>query len=165
MSTTLTSATLQGNLTHLTVNTMSIKGISDSIKNLFTKVRNPVKILSSALVLCSALKRPGLSTILSVANIVKDLNKFGIPTGPMPDGTPNLTVAMVYAVVNEVQRSIKEDMVIQIVMNPGSISFVGSGANAGGPVTVTGVNVNSGIGVGITAAQGGGAGDNNGLCL
>lgn len=143
---------------------MTIESISNSIRNLFTQVRKPVKILSQALILCSALKRPGMSTVLSVANIVKDLNKFGIPTGPMPDGSPNLTVAMVYAVVNEVQRSIREDMVIQIAMNPGSISFVGQGANAAGPVTVTGVNVNSGIGVGIAAAQGGGGGGIGGLC-
>lgn len=143
---------------------MNIESITKSIKNLFTKTREPVKFLSNALVLCSAMKRPGLSTILSVANIVKDLNKFGIPTGPLPDGTPNMTVAMVYSIVNEIHRSIREDMAIQIVMQPGSISFLGQGANAGGPITVTGVNVNSGIGVGINAAQGGGGGL-GGLCI
>ena len=132
---------------------MTIEAISNKIRDLFLKVRKPVQLLQQTLVLCSALKRPGLSTVLSVANIVKDLNKLGIPTGPMPDGSPNLTVAMVYAVVNEIQRSINEDLVIQIAMSPGSISFVGTGANAGGNVIITGANINSGMGVGVSAPK------------
>ena len=128
---------------------MTIAKICDAIKKLFTLNKKPVQLLSNALIICSLMKRPGLSTILSVANIVKDLEKLGIPTGPMPDGSPNLTVAMTYAIVNEVYRAMREDAVIQSVMKPGDLTIQVSGANAGGPFTAYGTNINIGHMVGL----------------
>lgn len=132
----------------------NIEKICDAIEKLFTKARKPVKFLSNALLFCSLAQRPGLSTILSVANIVKDLNKLGIPTGPMPDGSPNLTVAMTYAITNEVYRAIQQDLVVQGVMPPGSVSIQVSGANAGGPFTAFGTNINIGSMMGAAAPTG-----------
>jgi hypothetical protein len=95
------------------------------------------------------IRRPGLSTIQSVANITKDLNRLGIPTGPMPDGSANLTVAFAFANTKEIYRGIKNDMSIQVGVQPGSAMIVGSGSNSAGPVIINGTIVNSPIAVGL----------------
>jgi len=122
---------------------MGIQQICQTITNFFSKIRPPFPQLSRLLLICSMIRRPGLSTIQSTANIVKDLNKLGIPTGPMPDGSPNLTVAFCYASTKEIYRGIKKDMSIQVGIQPGTAMVVSEGANAGGPITVAGTIVNS----------------------
>jgi hypothetical protein len=73
------------------------------------------------------IRRPGLSTIQSTANIVKDLNRLGIPTGPMPDGSANLTVGTMFASTKEIYRGIKDDMSIQVGITPGTINSTPAG--------------------------------------
>ena len=130
-------------------NMVTIQSICNSIKEFINKHRTPFPQISRSLVVCSTLKRPGLSTILSVSNIVNDLNKLGIPTGPMPDGTPNLTIAFVFASVKEVYRAAKHDMSIQVGFLPGSLGIVGEGHNAAGSFVVWGKNVSNGFGTGL----------------
>jgi hypothetical protein len=54
---------------------------------------------------------------------VKDLNIMGIPTGPMPDGSPNLTVAHAFAITKEIFRALKLDAVVQVGMAPGTFNI------------------------------------------
>lgn len=127
---------------------MGIEAICNTIKNLFDTVRAPFPQISRLLLVCSMIKRPGLSTIHSVSNVVKDLNKLGIPTGPMPDGSPNMTVAHTFANINEIYRAIRKDMSLQVGFNVGSMLFKGIGAGASGPIVVDGTNVSTGVGHG-----------------
>lgn len=121
---------------------MGIKQICDTITKYFNNSVSPFPQLPRALLVCSMIKRPGLSVIRSVTNIVKDLNKLGIPTGPMPDGSMNLTVAFTFANTKETYRGIKNDMSIQASVTPGESTVVAQGGNAGGPVTVAGTIIN-----------------------
>ena len=121
---------------------MGITQICDTITNYFNNSVSPFPQLPRSLLVCSMMRRPGLSVTRSVTKIVKDLNKLGIPTGPMPDGSMNLTVGFVFANTKETQRSIKDDMSIQASFAPGSSTVVAQGANAGGPMTVAGTIVN-----------------------
>ena len=123
---------------------MLIEQICNTITNLFNKLRPPFPQLNRLLLVCSMIKRPGLSPIYSTANVTKDLNKMGIPTGSMPDGSPNLTVAFVYTLINEVYRAMKKDASVQVGTQPGSMQIQGQGANAGGPVTIFGMNLSCG---------------------
>lgn len=124
---------------------MGIEQICKSISDFFTNIREPFPQLSRLLLVCSMARRPGLSTIQSTANITKELNKLGIPTGVMPDGSPNLTVSFVFSVINEVFRALKKDASIQAGIQPGSIMVTAFGANAGGNMTVTGNNTSAGL--------------------
>ena len=117
---------------------MGIAQICETISNYFSKVRSPFPQLSTILLVCSMIRRPGLSVLHSVGNITKDLNKLGIPTGPMPDGSPNLTVAYTFAATKEFYRGIKKDMSIQGGAVPGTGLIQVVGANAGGPLTAIG---------------------------
>ena len=128
---------------------MGIEQICKTILKYFENVRAPFPQLSRILLVCSMVRRPGLSTIQSVSNIVKDLNRLGIPTGPMPDGSPNLTVAVTFANTKEHHRAIKHDMSIQVGIQPGSAMIFGTGANAGGPVTIQGSVVTPGMAYGV----------------
>ena len=92
--------------------------------------------------LCSLAKRPGLSALISFGNIIQEMSKEGMPTETLPDGTPNMMNKMVYAVVKETFRALKEDANIQVALAPGSVNIVATGGNSGGPVTVTGPNIN-----------------------
>ena len=115
-----------------------VRTIAQRIKDLFTKEREPFPTLPGILIACSLGKRPGLSTIQSTANIVNALAKLGIPTGVMPDGSPNLTIGNSYAIVNEVFRAFKFDLNIQAALQPSSLNVVVAGG--------TGANVTTGNG-------------------
>ena len=124
----------------LTITIMGISQICESVKNYFKNSRPPVQQLPRMLLASSLLKRPGLSTIVSTANIVKDLNMMGIPTGPMPDGSPNLTVAHAFSFFKEDYRAHKMDAVVQFGMGPGSFNIqvgpaMGTNINCGNETT------------------------------
>lgn len=125
---------------------MGIEQICQTISNFFNNVRPPFPQLSRLLLVCSMIRRPGLSVIQSVANITKDLNKLGIPTGAMPDGSANLTVGFTFANTNEIYRAIKKDASIQVGIQPGSMMITGFGSNAGGPVVIQGFNTSPSMG-------------------
>ena len=127
---------------------MGIQQICETIKNRLEKVRNPFPQLNRLLLVCSMIRRPGLSVIQSTANIVKDLNKLGIPTGPMPDGSANLTVGVTFANTKEYYRGFKKDASIQVGFQPGSMMVTAYGGNAGGPIVVNGINMSAGQGFG-----------------
>ena len=119
---------------------MGIKEICNTVKNYFKNTRQPFPILPGLLIVCSMNKRPGLSVIQSTANIVSDLEKLGIPTGPMPDGSDNKTVGYTWAITKEIFRAWKFDMILQGACQPASMNIVVAGAGGG-----FGNNVNTGV--------------------
>ena len=127
---------------------MGIEQICKTISNFFNNVRPPFPQLSRLLLVCSMIRRPGLSVIQSVANITKDLNKIGIPTGKNPDGCENMSLGYSYAYVNEIYRALKKDTSLQVGVAPGSLMITAFGSNAGGPIVVQGMNTSAGQGFG-----------------
>lgn len=122
---------------------LGLETITNSIKNLFnSSLRSPAKIIPGIILICSLARRPGLSCLISFGNIIQEMDKNGIPTDNLPDGTPNLMNKMVKSVVCEVFRALKEDANIQVGIAPGSVNIMATGGNAGGPVTVLGSNIN-----------------------
>ena len=91
---------------------------------------------------CSLIKRPGLSVMVSTANIIKFLGEKGIETRANPDGSDNRTNILVAGIVNELYRALRFDSNVQVAFGPGSMAITASGSNAGGPVVVTGTNIN-----------------------
>lgn len=128
---------------------MTIADISNSIKSLFDTTRQPAPEIPGMLMAVGCTQKPGLSTTVSVGNIVNALSKHSIPTDPMPDGTENKVVAYTIAVVEEIFRAIREDANIQVAHTPGAITVLTTGANSGGPVVSQGVNINFSKGQGI----------------
>lgn len=77
------------------------------------------------LLLCAAMNKPGLSTLKSTTNICVALENLGIPTGDNPDGSPNLIVKAVNAIVDEIYRAMKEDASVKTAIRPGAVNIVG----------------------------------------
>ena len=121
---------------------MNISDISNIIKSLFDITRQPAPEIPGMLMAIGCSQKPGLSSVVSVGNIVKALSKHNIPTDPLPDGTENKTVVYTMAIVEEVFRALREDANIQVAHTPGAISVLTTGANSGGPVVSQGVNIN-----------------------
>lgn len=122
---------------------MGIIELCQTIQNTITNyTRKPFMALSGLIMVCSLAKRPGLSTILSTANIIKNIAAEGIKTDQMDDGERNFLNVYTKAVVSEIFRALQDDANVQIALGPGAMMSVGTGGNAGGPVVVTSNNVN-----------------------
>lgn len=93
-------------------------------------------------VLAGAQNRPGLSVTRSLANILGELNRNGIPVGTYPDGTPNANDVQLQAIVTEVFRALHEDLLVTCAV-PSGITLNGNGPPVilGGPVTIIGSTI------------------------
>ena len=100
---------------------MNVTQICNSIIALFKKKIPPMPQLPRSLVVSSSVKKEGLSTIKSTSNVVTELNKLGIPTDKMPDGSPNLTIAFIQAITEERNRSLKFDASFQVGIDRKSV--------------------------------------------
>ena len=119
---------------------MTGKEIANGIKNVMAAFVKPVNTIPPLLLLCEIVNRPGLSAISLASSIIQRLQNLGIPTGPNPDGSENLICQSVYAMSQSIVDEIHDHGVVELPLQPGSISITGIGGNAGGPVTVTGYN-------------------------
>ena len=121
---------------------MSIESICNSISNLIEKARAPLATIPSILLICSAIKRPGLSAMTIASRIIKRQSEAGAPFGAAADGTANVSEAMERIRVEEILYALKMESRVQVSIPIGGIQFMGTGANAGGPVVVNGFNIN-----------------------
>lgn len=123
--------------------------ICDFISSMTTKARGPLQTIPAIILVCSAINRPGLSSMLIASNIIRRQSEAGAPMGPAKDGGANIAEAMERIRVEEIIKAIKMDSKVQIGIPIGGIQFTGTGANAGGPVVISGFNINSPHGIGI----------------
>jgi hypothetical protein len=127
----------------------SIATICKNISKLLEKARPAAATIPGILLVCSAVKRPGLSSMTTTANIIRRQAEAGAPIGPAADGSANISEAMERIRVEEIFKAIKMDARVQVGIPIGGIQFTGTGANAGGAVTVTGFNINAPHGDGV----------------
>lgn len=128
---------------------MNIGDICDKIMNVIESIRIPFNYIPATILVCSAIKRPGLSAMIIASNIIKRQSEAGAPFGPSADGTANIAEAMERIRVEEMVKALKMDSRIQIGLPIGGIKIQGQGANAGGPVVITGFNINNAHGDGV----------------
>lgn len=128
---------------------MSIDSICNQLNNLIDKARAPLATIPSILLICSAIKRPGLSSMLIASKIIRRAAEKGIPTGAAADGSANLSTIMEAIRVEEMVNAIKMDSRVQTGIPIGGISVMVTGSNAGGALVAKGFNVNMPHGDGI----------------
>ena len=127
----------------------SIQNICDGINKALEAIRIPFTYIPATILVCSAIKRPGLSAMLIASNIIKRQSEAGAPCGPAADGSANVAEAMERIRVEEMVKALKMDARVQIGIPIGGIQITGTGANAGGPVTINGFNINAPHGDGV----------------
>jgi hypothetical protein len=103
----------------------------------------PLTILASQ-------NRAGMSALKTANAVLDKKRELGLPTGNYEDGTANYDDIIIYEIVKQIQKSIREDANIQVVI-PAGIPVQASGANAGGPVVVVGATTFTSSGGGIVS--------------
>lgn len=76
----------------------------------------------------------GFSPTRAFVNVVDELDKLGIPTGPMPDGSPNKFVASIKAIIDGIDKEESENGQVQIALSPLSVNPI----NQTDPLTLYG---------------------------
>lgn len=120
----------------------TIQQISNTIENLLQKARAPLTVIPSAILVCSAIQRPGLSAKSVAANIIKRQGEAGAPIGAAADGSQNISEAMEVIRVEEMTKALKMNARIDSALCAGSIQVAGTVQTAAGPGTFQGTNIN-----------------------
>lgn len=127
--------------------------ISSIVQNISSFIQNKMSIplipVPAIMLICSTIKRPGLSPMLIASRIITRQQDFGAPVGVNIDGSPNMMNQLFYVIADEIVTSLKMEGKVEVAIPPGGITTIGTGANAGGPVIVTSNNVTPISGNGI----------------
>lgn len=128
--------------------------ISNIVKNLSSFVQNKLSIplipIPAIMLICSTLKRPGVSPMLITARTINRLgSEVGAPIGVNIDGSPNMMNQMCNVIIDEIVQALKLEGKVEVAIPPGGITSLGFGANAGGMVSVTSTNISPVAGSGI----------------
>lgn len=127
--------------------------ISSIVQNIFSFIQNKMSIplipVPAIMLICSTIKRPGLSPMLIASRIITRQQDFGAPVGVNIDGSPNMMNQLFYVIADEIVTALKMEGKVEVAIPPGGITTIGTGANAGGPVIVTSNNVTPISGNGI----------------
>ena len=120
---------------------MNFSDLKTLIKNTISGDKfKSAQILPTARLLCVSLRRPGMSAMEATSDFTQYLASIGVPTGKNTDGSDNLIIAAAYGMFKSGMKQQKMNGLVTVAGAPGSITFTGSGANAGGPVVVKGFN-------------------------
>ena len=129
---------------------MSISTIVQSISSFIqNKMSIPLIPVPAIMLICSTIKRPGLSPMLIASRIITRQQDFGAPVGVNIDGSPNMMNQLFYVIADEIVTALKMEGKVEVAIPPGGITTIGTGANAGGPVIVTSNNITPISGNGI----------------
>ena len=107
----------------------SCKSVIDellSILNLVQKnLEKKKKPLPYALVKSSQVLQ-GFSKTRAVINVIEQFDKLGLPTDPMPDGSPNLMLAAVDAIIGGIDKEETQNGQVQVAIDPLSLTPIGT---------------------------------------
>lgn len=146
MSAEITNGEKKSNFLEKTGNT--IKDISEGISKFIKKSKPIAPTLPMALMVCSAIQRPGLSATLIASRIIARQESEGLAFGPMPDGTQNGWETMIKVFSEEFVKAIKNEARVDVTIPIGGLRSAGIAVTAQGSVPVNTFNVNNPKGVG-----------------
>lgn len=96
-------------VTQIIPNFRKCKSVVDSIVDLIQLSLRGTRYDTPATALFFAKFRAGFSDTRAMLSVIKELQKKGIPTGPMPDGSPNLWVLSIQAQITGVEAERTEN--------------------------------------------------------
>jgi hypothetical protein len=101
------------------------------------KVGGGTPMIPPPLVLGSQ-SREGMSALKITKAVLAKKSELGLPTGNFEDGTANYDDIIIYEIVSQILKAIREDANIQVVI-PAGTALTGTGGNTGGPVQIVGM--------------------------
>ncbi len=67
----------------------------------------------------------GFSASRATLNVIEEFEKLGLPTGPMPDGSPNLMLAAVKGIIDGIDKEQSQNGQVQVAVDFLSITPIG----------------------------------------
>jgi hypothetical protein len=84
------------------------KSIINDLQALLSQIQSTTQQLPLPLLLASKLRK-GYSKTGAFLNVISEFEKLGLPTGPMPDGSPNLMLVSVKAIIDGMDKEMTEN--------------------------------------------------------
>ena len=81
--------------------------------------------------------RSGMSQTRALANIIEEMQKIGLPTGDLPDGSPNMMIQSKLADLNGFFTEMQQNGKVQAFSPPVPVGAIGAGVT--GPINVDGL--------------------------
>lgn len=101
-------------------------------KNVIKELQNQLKLTKKAFgdqvplpLLLTSKFLDGFSSSRATINVIAEFEKLGLPTGPMPDGSPNLMLAAVKGIIDGMDKEQAENGQVQIAVDFLSITPIG----------------------------------------
>lgn len=89
------------------------KSILNDLQMLLSQIQSKTKQLPLPLLLASKLRK-GYSKTGAFLNVISEFESLGLPTGPMPDGSPNLMLAAIKGVIDGMDKEMTENARVDI---------------------------------------------------
>ena len=100
--------------------------LTNVIQKLTSFIQNKLSIplipIPAVMLICSTIKRPGISPMLITARIINRQQEFGAPVGVNIDGSPNLMNQMFFVVVDEMVKALKLEGKVEVAIPAGGIT-------------------------------------------
>lgn len=97
------------------------KSIINDLQMLLSQIQATTQQLPLPLLLATKLRK-GYSKTGAFLNVISEFEKLGLPTGPMPDGSPNLTLISIKAIIDGIDKEITENGRVDIGIGPLSVT-------------------------------------------
>lgn len=123
-----------------------IESLSSFIQN---KLSIPLIPIPAIMLVCSTIKRPGLSPTLITSRIINEMGEKDAHIGVNIDGSPNIMNQMYFVIVDQLVKALKLEGKVEVAIPAGAITSLGFGANAGGAIEIVSENIGAVSGRGI----------------
>ena len=112
---------------------MNISSLIEIVNRSLDKVKVGLQHIPAVLLICTCIRRPGFSSIITSAKIYADM---------FENENDEIVKAFVFNVVDKIKRNLQDDGVCFIAIPPGNLKVQLVGGNAGGPIALKGSNIN-----------------------
>ena len=105
------------------------KSIIDELQAILSLVEQSLKDQKKPLpyaLLVASRVLSGFSKTRAMLNVITQFEKLGLPTGPMPDGSPNLFLAAADAIIGAIDKEETTNGQVQIAVDPLSVLPIGT---------------------------------------
>ena len=92
------------------------KSVVDEILQILSLASKNIPFNIPTPILAAASLRSGFDNSRAFTNVITEYQKLGLPTGPMPDGSPNLMLASKFAEITGVQNEDIQNGVVNVLL-------------------------------------------------
>jgi len=116
-------------ITKLVTDFRQCKSVIDDLLSILSLVEKSMKAQKKPLpypLLVASRVLTGFSKTRAMLNVIQRFESLGLPTGPMPDGSPNLFLAAADAIIGAIDEEETKNGQVQIAVDPLSVLPIGT---------------------------------------